>query len=203
MLARSTVEKITKFTLAFDKRSGRRTREGLLDRQLFKPTSMIEVRSILRWSSLSRKKVSCGGARNLACNQLAPWSRSGFEVSHSSWEFHCRADVLRKIFVQVQRLAPPSAPLSLMAALTRLLRGRAEDSWYCVESEPSSAVGPLAVYQRKRVSRRQHPWMPVVDLVSDTALSLLDTKASETLFGLCVDPVLLTHLRFVDDQLCS
>ena len=95
---------------------------------------------------------------------------SDFLVSYSQWKSHRHADRLRRILSRVHRFSPPVTPCSPKAALVRLLRGRAEDSWYCVESEPTSAVGSLAVYQRKRVARPTSTLgcPSLVDLISNT-----------------------------------
>ena len=102
---------------------------------------------------------------------------SGFRVSYYHWESHRHAELLRRIFL-VHRFSPPVSPFSPKAALVRLLRGRAEDPRYFVQSESSSAEGSVAFYQRTRLSRPTSTLgcPNLVDLISSTAQSFRETN---------------------------
>ena len=90
-------------------------------------------------------------------------------VSYSHWDFHRHAELAG--------FSPLDTPFSPKAALVLLLRGRAEDSWCCVESGSSSAVGSLVVNQRKRPMPASTLECPnLVDLISNTALAFLETN---------------------------
>ena len=69
----------------------------------------------------------------LAINSLFG-AASDFMVSCSRWESHRHAERLREIFLVFTGFSPLVTPFSQKAGLVRLLRGRAEDSWYCVQS---------------------------------------------------------------------
>ena len=118
-------------------------------------------------------------------------------------------------FSRVRRCSPPFNPCLSKAALVRLLRGRAEDNWYCVESESSFFEGLPAL----ACPRPAHlpNW---VDLLSDTfmcfpgnphathAAEQWGVRSMKSCFcpaGMYVDPVLregqLAYSRFVSDLL--
>ena len=123
-------------------------------------------------------------------------------VSYSQWESNRHFELLHRFFVFTGFLSRRSLRRSLFFGCFA-----AElDSWYCVESESSSAVCSLTVYQRKRVSRPASTLgcPNLVDFISNTALSFLEVnmqcvllkseerKSIEVLFGsacMYVDPI--------------